>query len=344
MPRRTFQFRLRTLLLAAVAVALACGLAKTFIGRTLAERRAAALIKSQGGEVDYYGGIDNSFGAAAEIWSPAPDGNPLIRLFVGDGPTHVGLSPPTEQAMRRLSEFQDLQHLYLSDAQLSDDMLQSMAQLRQVPGMTLSNVTVDDSADKDIRWPESLEALAVENCTLPDRACESLTRLKLLKTLYFLENSISDSQLGMVGTMPNLEILVLSGSDVSDAGVLQISGQHNLHHLRLSKTSVTDEATDHISTFQALRTLDLSECSISDSGIPPLTRLNQLEHLDLADTNITVASTPVLAKFKHLKTLEISRTPLSRNAQRALQDAIPNVEIRTWREKMGTPPASDDSQ
>ena len=317
-------------MLAVAAVALACSLAKTFVGPTLVERRVVALIKSEGGRVTYYAGLYYNAGGAVigETWAGGPVGNPLVRLFAGDGRSSVSLDTPTEQAVRSLGDFRHLDQVFVHDVQLSRSMLESISRLQRVTGLHLVNAKMDDSAAQGMRWPESLEGLLLKQCSVPDRAFESVKRLRLLTVLYLFDNSSADSQVSLLGAMPTLKYLAITGSSLSDRGVLDLPTNRNLEYLNLQETTVTDEAMPHLSTFEALHILELSGTLISDNGILPLTRLDQLEVLRLSDTKITAGCIPDLANFKRLQHLDVSGTPLSQDALGELRKAIPNVKIR----------------
>jgi hypothetical protein len=221
--RRLFQFRLRTLLLAVLALSLALG---WYVRRVELQRQAVAAVRSAGGDVFY----DYELSAGKldfQKKSPVPQAlldrlgidffHAVVRVDVGPAFSNPNLQT-MDAAIARLPDLPRLQHLVLADA--SDERLQAAGKLAQ------------------------LERLAIfdERGRVTSDGIEELRHLPRLKHLWIEGvRGLSDETLRVVSALPDLEVVSMIGPiapgsappDFTDSGLVHLERLQNLKVLRL---------------------------------------------------------------------------------------------------------------
>ncbi len=122
--------------------------------------------------------------------------------------------------------------------------------------------------------------------------------------------------------------LSLLGSAVTDAHLKRLDGlQHTLIWLNLARTGVTDNGLATLKNFSELRRLHLENTAIGDAGLTHIAGLTKLEYLNLYNTRVTDSGLANLRELKNLRKLYLWQTQVTEQGIRALQAALPNVQI-----------------
>jgi len=220
--RRLFQFRLRTLLLAVLALSLTLG---WYVRQVELQRQAVAAVKNAGGDVFY----DYELSAGKldfQKKSPIPQAlfdRLGIDFFhavarVDTGPASSNSEAQTmDAAIARLPDLPRLQHLVVADA--SDDRLKAAAKLAQLERLAI----VDDGG------------------RITDEGLKELRHLRRLKCLWIEGvGGLTDESLDTISTLEDLEVLSLGparpGSadpDFTEIGLAHLARLKNLKVLRI---------------------------------------------------------------------------------------------------------------
>ena len=168
--------------------------------------------------------------------------------------------------------------LYLTEAQISDETLDSIG-----------------------RFPR-LRVVNLAKSKLPGSGFEDLAKLKDLKLLHLGSTNATDATLEQIGKVTWLRQLVLSDCEqVTDTGVQHLQDCVKLRQLMLQGTKVTDKGLAHLSKMQQLQELSLRGCGkVTDAGIEHLSKLKKLKLLYVIDTKITDEGRKQLARDLHL--------------------------------------------
>jgi Leucine-rich repeat (LRR) protein len=189
-----------------------------------------------------------------------------------------------------VTEFKDLQRLYISDTEIGDfTPLCELKDLRdlEIVGTQLSDLTpLTDLLE--------LTELNLRGNQVSD--LRPLAKLRKLDTFTLAEELVID--LGPLSELDQLIMLNLENcSELRDIGPL--AGCRNLYNVSLDRTKVTD--------------------------LTPLAGLMKLHHLQLNETPVTDLSP--LAGLKNLERLHLDGTQVSNQQVEALQQALPNCYI-----------------
>ena len=120
----------------------------------------------------------------------------------------------TGEALGSLSEFENLQELWLSGSPISDKGVEAISKI------------------------ESLRVLSLRAASATDFAV--LRKLPNLETLYLDHSMVGDAGLRSISKIPKLRALDLSSTKVTDAGVANLKGSTSLAGLDLRETSVSE--------------------------------------------------------------------------------------------------------
>ena len=99
--------------------------------------------------------------------------------------------------------------------------------------------------------------------------------------------------------------------------------------LNLGRSSTSDEALATVGKCKNLVRLRLQQTEISDAGLAQLKDLQNLESLNLFGTQITDKGLSELTSLKNLKRLYVWGTQVTPDGVKALQEALPELEINT---------------
>ncbi|MGI9455907.1 MAG: c-type cytochrome domain-containing protein [Aeoliella sp.] len=114
-------------------------------------------------------------------------------------------------------------------------------------------------------------------------------------------------------------------NDATVAALVPIMGQ--LVELDLSGTSITDAAAASLAKFQYLDALHLEKTSIGDPTVVAVAPLTYLRYLNLHSTPTTDAGIEPLKTSKSLRKLYLWKTAASYDAAKALEQAVPGLEV-----------------
>ena len=254
--RWRFQFRLRTLLVLTVVVALPCSWLGLEMKRAKQQRDAVAAIRRLGGNAIH----DREFDVTA-----SDDGDLLVCL--------AQINPPAPLWLRTLvgnDFFTTVDHVTL--------------RVEHAGARALSPEELHDLRDL-------LDGKPVHRAriTFTDAGLEYIRCLKQVKKLDLSGTQVTDERLELVRGLSELQELNLSGTRVTDAALEHIVGLAALASLDLSGTDVTGASLDCLNRLPNLRVLSLDNTGVTNRAMEKLARLTQLDSLYLQNTKVTDA-------------------------------------------------------
>ena len=134
----------------------------------------------------------------------------------------VGYAIETHEILLTLPQFPELQWLNLDDADLTDEDLLQLADLR------------------------NLEILALANTRLRGPGLRHLFKPSKLRQLVLSKTDIDDSALEIVASMTSLESVWLDGTRITNAGLKHLEKLPKLRGLSCSNTEVTEIGLDDL--------------------------------------------------------------------------------------------------
>ena len=241
-----FQFSLRSLLVATVAVAIPCSWMAVEMKRAREQREAVEAIRKVGRSVsyDHQYNLPMSNPYATYISGAKPPGPGWLRNILGDDffATVISVNPSIDID----------NNLLFSDVNL--ECLEAFPQLR---------------------W------LFVFGTQVTDAGLERLKGLPQLQRLDLGKTKITDRGLECLEGLTQLRQLELACTNVTDAGLEHLKGLSQLQELHLGNTKVTDVGLQHLEGLSQLQSLDLNDTQITDAGLEHLKGLTQLRWIVL---------------------------------------------------------------
>ncbi len=200
---RWFQFRLRTLLIFAMVVAIPCAWAGRRIEIKRRERAAIAAFEPAAFVGwDYLHNVD----------SADPPGPAWIRSILGDDffaevdelwfDQGVG-----DKVLENLKEFHHLKRLGLVGAKITNDTLRDIQTLSELEELDLSLTSVTDARLEHLDVITGLRELSLRFTAVSDVGLASLTRLSSLKFLDLSYTKVTQAGIkSLQAALPNCEI------------------------------------------------------------------------------------------------------------------------------------------
>jgi len=146
-----------------------------------------------------------------------------------------------------------------------------------------------------------------------------------------------DPDLKILPILLNVESLSLSECAVTEQGLDSLRGLKHLKSLNLMRlghlrygspvTGLSDACLVPIQGLTQLHDLDLAGNRITDDGIALIAGMHELESLGLTATDVTDAGLVHLHALKKLKSLSVGGTLVTPQGARALQSALPGLEV-----------------
>jgi beta-lactamase regulating signal transducer with metallopeptidase domain/5-hydroxyisourate hydrolase-like protein (transthyretin family) len=230
----------------------------------------------------------------------------LVNHKSAEGGYQANNQTDTDEALRVVGDFPRLQKLFLQKGQATDDGLRSLAGLKDLETLMITD------AEK-----------------VSDAGVKHLAGLTKLNFLHIDHGRIGDESLKVLGQMPGLTNLTLQQNDFTDAGLEHLAKSKQLRSLWLgmNRTTLTDAGLQHLAGLTGLEQLDLQGASIGDRGVAALKDLRELRKLYLGGKGATItdASVEVLLTLTKLEQLTLRKSGLTKDGVKRLM-ALPNLK------------------
>jgi Leucine-rich repeat (LRR) protein len=272
----------------------------------------------------------------------------------------------TDNDLRRLTNYSDLEKLDLSLTHITDGGLQEIKNLKgitdfnlyfaeyvtdegvasikdwkQLKRLNLHGTKASDTALEHIAGINTLESLDVGSTLMTDVGLERLTSLTNLRELTMGGNELGDAGLQALRQMPALTYLDLSGRNGNDKNVWSVSISNtglqailtlkNLRELRFSCTSTSVG-------IEGKKLGEISTLSITGKWLEQMKALPNLERLKLQGcARLDNQSVATLIAMPALKEADLKGTSVTEEGARLLKAAKPGatVYVGPWEGKAG---------
>jgi hypothetical protein len=334
--RRRFGFRLRTLMVLILVVALFVGWRAN---RAYVQRQAVARIIAANGSITY----DFQFGVpSSSRGTKQPPAPGWLRRWIGDeyfqevsGVTiRAYTSPEPVEAISHLDSLESLEISSLIRVGDGLEKIQGSSRLKIVklsgPGVTdtwlgnllqtsrnlerleLNGADISDAGLTHLSGLSKLEALGVVNSPkVTDATVEIVVPTLPSLTMLNLGAGLTDRSLPIIGRCQGLRKLTLSRTKVTDQGIANLEGLTRLSDLILDQTAMTDDGLAFLAGMVELRSLRLRETKITGKGFEHLGKLQKLFIVELDGSDFSDEGLPFLARLNSLQTVYLERTKVS---------------------------------
>ncbi|MBN2296155.1 MAG: hypothetical protein JXM70_27235 [Pirellulales bacterium] len=286
-PRTRFQFRLRTLMLVTLLLAIFFGSLGSRLHEALHVRQICEKLVRSGASVDRWG---------------------LVVLYVG---WHKDTHPPTNDVLAILEDLDCVTWIGIFGPQITDEGLRHFRTLTTLQILNLDKTIVKGKGLEYFTSLERLEELTLRESAIDDTGCVHLAGLTGLKYLELDKTKISGTSLGHLAEIQTLTVLSLDYAPITDGGLQQIGKIKSLKRLNLNGTQITDDGLAHLAGLTNLTSLDLDNTKITGKGLGRLAAIPGLTNLSLKDTSITDEGMRYVGKLKNLDKLNLSGTQVT---------------------------------
>jgi Leucine-rich repeat (LRR) protein len=239
-PKRAWvQFRLKTIFVLVVVVAVPCGLFKWKVEPKWREREAIAELRLSGADIWYDWEFKRNGGQ--------PPGPSWLRRTLGDdffaSGVHVRFDQfgtVTDAALTPLERLDDVDWLWSRATRITDAGLRHIAHLKNLRTLALTGSQVTDAGLKEFAGLDNLKTLILDETRVTDEGLKEIVHLTSLTNLNLRGTHVTDRGMKEITRLTNLSILFLTRTRVTDVGVREISKLKNLRRVELDGTQVTD--------------------------------------------------------------------------------------------------------
>ncbi len=220
----------------------------------------------------------------------------------------LSANPVGDAGMESIAGLENLEWLFLYDAQVTSAGLAHLAGMTRLRSLALGGCEITDDGLLQLEKLPALEALDLRKTQVTDAGMRRLAGCRRLKAIWLDETQVTDAGLAQLAELPLLEDVGYLKKQFTLRGLAQLKG---LATLRPAIESVTDDDLALLTDMPRLRELILSNSGVTDAGLEHIGKLTQLESLSLGGTKITDTGLLKLRSLVNLKFLylpENSRT------------------------------------
>lgn len=193
----------------------------------------------------------------------------------------------------------------------ADAILQQVARLSKIDGVTCVGRDVTDLGLKHLRKQTNLFDLSLTKASVTDAGLEQLAGMKRLRYLRLRDCPISGRGLAHLKGLTGLINLSLRDSEITDEGLSHVSALTKLEELDLSNTRITGAGLKHLAAMTSLEKLDLTGSAVTDQGLENLASATTIRELSLAGTQVSDDGLAHLSALVNLDTLNLSNTKVT---------------------------------
>ena len=213
----------------------------------------------------------------------------IAAVLQAGGHIRVAVLEPTVDRLERLS----IVEINLRDAEVDNDLLTHVGNLKEVQRLDLTDARIDDLGLLAIAHLP-LRELWLQGTNITDVSAVTISGIQTLDFLQLNSTTLSDEFLHSLDSLPELEDLGLRGTQVTGAGMQHLSRHPKLKKLDVYLTAVDDAGVESLSRCKTLTFLGLSKTKISSQVFEHLAKLPRLTDADLTG-NRSISTAEVLA-------------------------------------------------
>ena len=221
-PRKRFQFRLSTLMLVTLLLAVFSAHLGARLHEAMHTRQICAELLQTGASVDCWGLAILYVGWHEESRQPTDDDLAILEQL--DYVTVIRVYGPrvTEEGLRHFRSLTTLQDLELLKTNITNKGLEHLAPLYRLERLSLNGSPIADEGLQQIGKLKNLEILNLDGTRVTDAGLEHLGQLKNLHTLSLKNTKITSLGLVHLKRLPKLRSVYIGGTVVTRAVVAEV--------------------------------------------------------------------------------------------------------------------------
>ena len=204
-----------------------------------------------------------------------------------------------DHAIEKMVPLKNLRSLQLMSTRVTGAHLDAFEKLEQ---LDLTQTDVNDEGLASIARLPRLKTLRLRSTRVTDSGLAALSRLAGLVELDLADLELSDEGVAHLAGLGGLRILNLRGASISDAGLGHLSGMQELADLNLYRTRITNAGMPQLAALPGLRSVDLRYTRATSAGIAALRDEKPNLEIQFVDTAPSVA--PVMSRMPSADDLE----------------------------------------
>ncbi|UCD51641.1 MAG: hypothetical protein JSW27_03225, partial [Phycisphaerales bacterium] len=201
-----------------------------------------------------------------------------LRLdeLTGEGMRHLRSMSSLEELSGRLPQAtnESMQHLIglnfkalnLDCSEVGDKALEAIGTMVELEQLFVSDTNISDEGLKSLEKLEALRLLRADNTTITDEGIIDLGAKSNMSDLWLRNTKVGDEGFRAIGQMMAMTQLVADNTAVTDAGLAHLGKLHRLRHMNLSRTKITDRGLKHLTGLRGLESLSARDTSVTDVG------------------------------------------------------------------------------
>ena len=172
-----------------------------------------------------------------------------------------------DHAIEKLGVLKGLRSLQLKSTRVTGAHFDAFENLER---LDLTQTDVNDEGLATIAQLSRLKSLRLRSTYVTDSGLATLARLSGLVELDLSDLDLSDEGIAHLAGLDSLRILNLRGSRVTDAGLQHLGDMHALVDLSLYRTRVTNAGMPRLAALPELRSVDLRYSRATSAGVAVL--------------------------------------------------------------------------
>lgn len=240
-------------------------------------------------------------------------------------------APVADAGVKSLAALKDLVELNLSQTNVTGPGLADLATLPKLAVLRLTGAPITDAGAAGLAPLVRLQELDLDNIlaeaksgapparplAITDAALVEVGKCKSLRRLSLARTAITGAGLAHLAELPDLAALGVQGSDILDDHFLAVAGLKSLRSLDASYTALTGRNFRLLRDHEELQSMNLEGSWVDDNGVPGLSAVRRLHVLNLRWTPITDVGLGHVAALP-LASLNVSKTKVSTMSVKAV--------------------------
>lgn len=205
------------------------------------------------------------------------DGAPCLTQLTTNGPW------PAKAVVKGV---RDLKVFSASGANLKEELIDELIKCEKLEHLTLTDHEISPTALARLGALTRLQSLTLSRTKLDDTAMEALAGLTQLTKLSVDETAITERSLATISKLTAIGQLSIAGTSIAPESLSQLSSMVRLSDLNCAGMKLSPEAARCLANIKTLAILDLSNTELNAATLAPLGQLTSLQRLRLVDSTV----------------------------------------------------------
>lgn len=270
---------------------------------------------------------EEKLGAGAKFLNGAMD----YRLPIDGPPTNADLGQigMRDSLMPMLSGLSELQGIYISECDLTEKGIESLAGLSKLEGISLFDTKVKSIAALDqLKALKTLSLYPSYGTIMGDSGVAAIENFTALEELYLSDQGITDATLVRMKALTGLRKvdLTIGGGIENEDCLAAIAGMTRLEQLSLSP-AINESGLRHFADLKELEKLSLRVNGGTGDGFKAIAGLTKLKRLAINGDAVTDQALGHLSSLKSVSALISQDSAVTLEGAEKLAAQLPHVTI-----------------